>query len=232
METQSSTNIFEPMGNPPTGSPASLPKVSVDPFGNTWVDLSELPPATLEQFCNTCGVSQERLSGRMAAQEAVAMWLRNTKQWSGLTSDVRVSQNAKGRPILPDPLCEGLFLSLSHCGLVGVARLSKHPFVGIDVESIKPRGEAFERRAFTEGEIRLLPSENRAEWVTRFWAAKESVGKAQGTGLNFSPGNFPIRERVGDLVRVGESWVQSHAMGNFAMAWTMKSPPEKKIGSF
>ncbi len=232
MGTQSSTNTFEPMGNLPTGSPASLPTVMLDDFGNTWVDLSGLSSSTLEELSQTSGVSLERLPGRMAAQEAVAVWLRATQKWQGMAREIRVENTPSGSPILPDPVCEGLFLSLSHCGFVGVARLATHPFVGVDLESIKPRGEAFEKRAFSKSERQLLPFENREEWVTRFWAAKESVGKAQGTGLNFAPTHFPIQERSGEYLRVGDSWVSSRISAKFVVAWTVKSPVENKKGTF
>src|SRR6185312_5150925 len=86
----------------------------------------------------------------------------------------------------------------------------------------------------TAAERRLLDAQclsiaDRPSWVTRFWAAKEAVSKAAGTGLGGQPHRFVV-ERVdkGRLLVATEQpplgrWVQT-AVGSqpepHAVAWT------------
>jgi phosphopantetheinyl transferase len=54
------------------------------------------------------------------------------------------------------------------------------------VEAIVDRPEGFEAAAFTPAERSLLDrwtGADRAEWITRFWCAKEAAAKAIGVGL-------------------------------------------------
>jgi len=71
----------------------------------------------------------------------------------------------------------------------------------------------------------------RHEWVTRFWCAKEAVGKAAGTGLGGLPRRFEIQEVDGERVLVvtteGAHWVETtsldHLLGttpSYVAAWT------------
>ncbi|MBW0010194.1 MAG: 4'-phosphopantetheinyl transferase superfamily protein, partial [Pseudonocardiales bacterium] len=70
---------------------------------------------------------------------------------------------------------------------------------------------------------------SRPGWVTRFWAAKEAVAKAAGTGLGGRPHEFAVQRVEGDrlLVTAGEgassSWTQTEVGTEpepYAVAWT------------
>jgi phosphopantetheinyl transferase len=68
--------------------------------------------------------------------------------------------------------------------------------VGIDIETIVPRDDSFLKIAFNSDELamitRLDPELN--EWASRFWCAKEAVGKALGQGLKDGPRSVEVCE--------------------------------------
>ena len=69
--------------------------------------------------------------------------------------------------------------------------------VGIDVEPIVPRSPGFEATAFLPGERGLLDrvaAEDRAEWMARFWCAKEAMAKATGHGFVDGPSSVEVVE--------------------------------------
>ncbi|MGH3984898.1 MAG: 4'-phosphopantetheinyl transferase superfamily protein, partial [Pseudonocardiaceae bacterium] len=87
----------------------------------------------------------------------------------------------------------------------------------------------------TDAERRLLNSlcssdSTRPSWVTRFWAAKEAVAKAAGTGLGGRPHRFTVQRVDGDRLLVTTTgkgapsrWVQTRVGTEsepYAMAWT------------
>lgn len=81
-------------------------------------------------------------------------------------------------------------VSISHSAGWAVAASAdprRHAGVGIDLEQITPRSDAFLATAFTAEELavlRALPEgKNRDELTTRFWCAKEAAAKACGLGL-------------------------------------------------
>jgi phosphopantetheine--protein transferase-like protein len=84
-------------------------------------------------------------------------------------------------------------VSVSHSHQLAVAicgRCEAHQRLGVAVQQIEAKGPDFEGEAFTSHERRLLDSIGnpaRQEWLTRFWSAKEAVGKALGRGLRHGP---------------------------------------------
>jgi phosphopantetheinyl transferase len=69
----------------------------------------------------------------------------------------------------------------------------------------------------------------RSSWATRFWAAKEAVAKASGTGLGGRPDRFVVERSDGArlLVSAGggapSRWVQTDVGDGpepYAVAWT------------
>jgi phosphopantetheine--protein transferase-like protein len=79
--------------------------------------------------------------------------------------------------------------------------------LGVNVRLIEPRSRDFEEATFTSHERNLLDSignASRQEWLTRFWCAKEAVGKALGLGLLGGPQSVLVKEVdvAGGLVKV------------------------------
>jgi len=135
------------------------------------------------------------LMGRIAAKDAVRRWLWERGSGPLFPVEARVRADARGRPVAHVAASETPSISIAHSGEIAVAIAGSGP-VGIDVERVEPRTPGFEELAFTPAERVLLDglaSESpRAEVVTRFWAAKEAVAKAEGTGLEGRPTAFEV----------------------------------------
>ena len=124
-------------------------------------------------------------------------------------------------------------VSISHKGTVAVAAAAAHD-LGIDIEAVEPRGDAFETVAFDERERRILggfSGPHRDEWTTRAWCAKEAAGKVTGFGLNGNPrsliveridpgqGQIVVSRQKPALSETGERFVvQSIRDGDFVIA--------------
>lgn len=103
--------------------------------------------------------------------------------------------------------------SLSHSGDWAVCALADAP-VGIDVERVRSvRADALARRYFTPQEAALLaamPEAEREIAFFRLWTAKESVLKAQGTGLS---GGLTVPVGYGDSLTAPAPWqLQEYAL--------------------
>jgi phosphopantetheinyl transferase (holo-ACP synthase) len=160
------------------------------------------------------------ICGRVAAKDAVRQFL-----WSrGYPHDIHpaeiwIQNDANGKPCItemPGPWL--LHVSISHKDQRGVAMVSERAFPGIDIEKIEPRQDTFLRAAFTRDEWELLPAEDRAEWITRFWSAKEAFAKSTGLGLQGDPKKFVIERWEKDRIRIQKSWVESVRLGSFIVS--------------
>ncbi|MCK1799112.1 polyketide synthase dehydratase domain-containing protein [Streptomyces sp. XM4193] len=157
------------------------------------------------------------LLGRIAAKDAVRnlLWQEAAAAGRGTAesdreeiypAEVALANDATGRPwadgVHGRKLGE-LTVSIAHCGETGVAIASRGA-VGIDLEEVVERPRATRELACTEAELVLLDAlvaagdGNEALWFTRFWAAKESVAKARGTGLGGRPRDFEVRAHDAD----------------------------------
>lgn len=98
-----------------------------------------------------------------------------------------------GRPYLTAPDCPYSF-NLSHSNALAVFAVCEAA-VGVDIEQIKALPEGVAGMVFSKQEIAALeavPEARQAEKFFRFWAAKEAVLKARGTGLTVSGRSFTI----------------------------------------
>ncbi|RBM18539.1 type I polyketide synthase [Streptomyces sp. PT12] len=142
------------------------------------------------------------LLGRIAAKDAVRRWLWERGEGPVFPAEVRIRNDASGRP-----WAEGvhgrelppLDVSLAHRGRVAVAIVAERGRgAGIDVEEVVDRPDGTIAIALGAGERDLLAErcaatgEPVALWFTRFWAAKEAVAKARGTGLRGRPRDFAV----------------------------------------
>jgi phosphopantetheinyl transferase len=101
-------------------------------------------------------------------------------------------------------------LSVSHSNQLAIAiagRCAVHQRLGVDIQHIEPRSPDFEGFAFTLHECSLLDgveNPDRHEWLTRFWCAKEAVGKALGRGLTHGPHSVIVKalDRAHGIVHV------------------------------
>jgi phosphopantetheinyl transferase len=146
------------------------------------------------------------LLGRVAAKDAVRRWLWSHGAGPIFPAEIVVANDPSGKPVVTGPLTEPIAVSLAHSGALAVAMVrSAQPgewAPGIDIESIEQRAASLEAVALTVGERELLDAiataQERSRWIVRFWAAKEAVSKARGTGLLGRPQDFVVVEAQAD----------------------------------
>jgi phosphopantetheine--protein transferase-like protein len=139
------------------------------------------------------------LLGRMAVKDAVRRLLWEQGAGPIYPAEITIVHDSAGRPFAHGPFPEPLLVSISHTAGYGAAMVLPREGddgVGIDVEKIEERESLFESTALTAAERQLLSlvatADDRAGWLTRFWAAKEAVSKAVGTGLQGRPQDFVV----------------------------------------
>jgi phosphopantetheinyl transferase len=189
--------------------------------------------------------AQQWLLGRIAVKDAARQWLWDAGAGPVFPIEVTVGNDPSGRPRVAGPFSEAPEVSLAHTGSLAAALVGNpgcSSWVGIDIEQIKDRDDRTVAAILTDAECRLLDAlcssvAERPSWVTRFWAAKEAVAKAAGTGLGGRPHRFVVERVEGDrlLVTAGggasSRWVQTGvgaASEPYAVAWT---PPEAGLPS-
>ncbi len=214
------------------------------------LEATQLGPAERAAFLASCGPDRRRshrLWGRIAAKEAARRLWRAEGRPATYPADLAIIAGRARRPCLvrvEDPDDRSLpAVSIAHADGVGLALAASEPSarVGIDVEPIADRPPGFEESAFTPAERALLSrwtGASRAEWVARFWCAKEAAAKASGVGLAAGPASAEV---VSLALESGEMHVRlatellaacseriesplrivSARRGNYAWAWTL-----------
>jgi phosphopantetheine--protein transferase-like protein len=186
----------------------------------------------------------EWLAGRIVAKDAARDVLWRQGHGPIYPIELEIVNEPSGRPrvLLAERLRrEGvadLRLSLSHKRAFAAAIVEEGREPGIDVERVTERDDGFEDTTFSAVERALLPGADdagpgdrpgdRNEWIARFWAAKEAVAKAQGTGLEGQPASFPVTNVVGDRLTVAGWTVNTLRDGDFVVAWTIEE--EEPVG--
>jgi acyl transferase domain-containing protein/phosphopantetheinyl transferase len=170
------------------------------------------------QAFHRLGGSEERqaewLLGRIVAKDAVRSFLKARHGLTVAPADIEIVKDQYGRPEPRGYWLQGLdflpAMSLSHSAqfaiaIAGECMVGQH--LGVDVQRIEDRSAEFEEVAFTASERSLLDSvgsEARLEYITRFWCAKEAVGKALGRGLPEGPRGIIVQtlKEAGEVVVV------------------------------
>jgi phosphopantetheinyl transferase len=165
-----------------------------------------LSQAERQEWRNLRGLGIRRtewLFGRAAAKDAVRRLLKDRHGLETFPADIEIGHDQDGRPfasflglgasmIMPS-------ISIAHSEEVAVAIAGYAPegqWLGIDIERIRPRQEAFQEIAFSKDELGLLDAFSgsaRDEWVARFWCAKEAAAKGLGKGLVDGPRSLQVR---------------------------------------
>ncbi|MFF4655633.1 beta-ketoacyl synthase N-terminal-like domain-containing protein [Streptomyces sp. NPDC001381] len=170
------------------------------------------------------------LLGRIAVKDAVRQWLWDHGEGPVFPAELRVGNDESGRPWVTGVhgrTLPPLSVSLAHCAEAGVAIVRPHtpgPGPGIDIEEVADRTPETVATALGADELRLLrrlsatTGDSEARWFTRFWAAKEAVAKAEGTGFGGRPRDFTVLDATpsGDRLTVA---------GRLARAYTVHCEP-------
>ncbi|MEY2243251.1 beta-ketoacyl synthase N-terminal-like domain-containing protein [Streptomyces sp. BF23-18] len=150
------------------------------------------------------------LLGRIAVKDAVRQWLWDHGEGPVFPAELRVSNDGTGRPYVTGVHgreLPPLDVSLAHRAEAGVAIVRPHTPAsgpGIDIEEVTARDPQAMATVLGADELRLLRTlcaiggdssgGSEALWFTRFWAAKEAVAKAEGTGFGGRPRDFAVLE--------------------------------------
>ena len=176
---------------------------------------------------------QHYIISRIALKDAVCTFLQREYGECVSPYELYCSHDNFGRPMIhydkqkEKPL-DSLFVSLSHKNNHGVAIASSQP-VGIDLEKIESKSEAFIQLAYTKKELSLLKrlagsdakSLESAETLIRFWVAKEACAKKTGRGFQGRPQSFEVTKVEGDVLFVGDTPVQTAKIDmDYIVGWT------------
>ncbi len=175
------------------------------------------------------------LLGRVAAKDAVRRHLVARGFVDFDPTRIVVVNDERGCPALQVRgarlSARGVRVSIAHKPTVAVAVAAtpprpSRPGIGVDVEAVEARSDAFERTAFTPAERQLVPgpAADRDGWLTRMWAAKEATAKASGQGLGGRPKTFEIDAVRDGHLRCRGRWIATEPLrtgtGDFVVAWT------------
>ena len=171
------------------------------------------------------------LNGRVAAKDAVRkyLWEKNGRgRFTLFPKELVISNDSQGQPLvaphLTNRFSEQIYISIAHKDLFAIALAGERP-VGIDIEKIESRTQAFLNLAFGDSELKILPGCDNHDlddqWVARFWAAKEACAKQMGTGFEGNPKGFIVSEIDGQNLCVNGHWISTRVVGNYIIGWTV-----------
>jgi phosphopantetheinyl transferase len=149
----------------------------------------------LRQFNGLAGIplrQKQWLLGRIAAKDAVRRWLRGDGNEPMIhPAAFIIAQDELRRPFVSGLSTPVPHISIAHSGERAVA-IAHANNVGIDLEPVEPRASGLLASILTTveaGRLEAVPNAERDEMATRIWCAKETAGKAWGTGIN-SPKSY------------------------------------------
>jgi 4'-phosphopantetheinyl transferase len=118
--------------------------------------------------------------------------LKNGLKNIGIDSDLSELKYTKyGRPYIEN-VCD---FNISHSGQYIVCAISTDGKIGVDVEEIKPIALDGFRSWFPEEEwAEIITSKNIYHAFYYYWTAKESIIKAEGSGLSIPIENIVLKE--------------------------------------
>jgi phosphopantetheinyl transferase len=156
----------------------------------------------------------ERLLARIAAKDAIRSLFNRLHGVAIAPADIDLVLDDHDRPTPQGYWQQDMgytpALAISHHGQLAIAiagRATSQQHLGVDLQPIESRTPEFEGGSFTPQERHLLGSieaSARLEWLTRFWCAKNAIGKALGGGLPYGPLSVTITafDRDGEVVKV------------------------------
>jgi phosphopantetheinyl transferase len=166
----------------------------------------------------------EWLLGRIVAKDAARAWYSRIGGASGHVhpASIAIDHDGAGRPKIccwPGRLAPP-FISIAHSAGEAIA-LASATSSGIDIERVVERDAAFTASFTSVQERRLLArwtGNERDDWTTRLWCAKEALGKRLGSGVAGAPQQFEAQALASD----GTLRLRHHPSGNEADIVTVR----------
>ena len=169
--------------------------------------------------------ARDYLISRIALKDGVRRYLQNDPREDLIYPiDISVRHDERGKPLLyGHPRLRGIEVSIAHKGSEAVVMVANEP-VGIDIEKIEPRSGEFLELSFTPHERELLAErDDEAEWIARFWVAKEAYGKMKGLGLQGNPRQYEIESVDGEVLTIEKTRIQTtRHRKDYIVGWTQK----------
>jgi 3-oxoacyl-(acyl-carrier-protein) synthase/phosphopantetheinyl transferase/malonyl CoA-acyl carrier protein transacylase len=158
---------------------------------------------------------------RVAVKDAVRNLLNTVKREACYPITFEVFSDELRKPYVKGGLTDGIQISIAHKGTdaVGIARFDRP--VGIDIETIEERSSAFFDLVFNQQELEMLAQQDKTEWATRFWVAKEAYGKFLGKGLQGNPKAYTIDSINGEELIINNITIKTIKHKNYIIGWTL-----------
>ncbi|MFO7936290.1 MAG: 4'-phosphopantetheinyl transferase superfamily protein [Kiritimatiellia bacterium] len=140
----------------------------------------------------------EWLFGRIAAKESLRRYLANFQQARWTSADIDIWPDDSGKP---HPLgnwsqhsATHLDLSIAHTSTLIVAAVAANARLGIDIEKVnRSLSDEFTRGVFNDSELEIAAHTGEGPAaILKLWCAKESISKAFGVGIRYSPKDLQI----------------------------------------
>lgn len=162
---------------------------------------------------------KEWIISRVAAKDAVKALLHRSGELH-YPVEFAIAATETGQPFPEGGGANGIHLSLAHknTDAVAIARTGKP--VGIDIEEIREHNTAFKELVFDPAELALIGTRDEAEWLTRFWVAKEAYGKSLGKGLQGNPKAYTVAQINGDDLQIKGIIIHTIKYKNYIIGWT------------
>jgi 4'-phosphopantetheinyl transferase len=197
---------------------------------HVWAVSLQVSPEVLSRFGNLLDSSEQNraarfhfehdrnryIAGRGALREILAHHLDEPP------ADIQFGSTPRGKPFLTGHFAQsGVHFNLAHCEDLAVVAVSRQPYVGIDLERIRPVDGALEMAPFfcsarERAEFQSVPLLEREIAFFRLWTRKEALLKATGQGIGealeqvevtFQPNQPPrLLQMPEDLARVSTEW--------------------------
>ncbi len=163
---------------------------------------------------------KEWVISRVAVKDAVKALLFRTSKEQYYPVEFAIQSNEVGQPFATGDMIQQLHISLAHKNTDAVAIARYGQPVGIDIEEIREHNTAFKELVFDPAELALLGNREPAEWLTRFWVAKEAYGKYLGKGLQGNPKGYTVSAIDGDILTINDVHIHTIHYKNYIIGWT------------
>ena len=162
---------------------------------------------------------KEWIISRVAAKDAVKGVLHRDGELH-YPVEFAITSTEAGQPFPEGGAANGIHLSLAHKNTDAVAIARSDRPVGIDIEEVREHNTAFKELVFDPAELALIGSRDEAEWLTRFWVAKEAYGKSLGKGLRGNPKAYTVERINGDDLQIKGIIIHTIKYKNYIIGWT------------